>query len=192
SAGRITFLADLDGWPHLYSISENGGAPLLLTPGNFMVEYVAPSPDRTYLVYNANTGARSDDVDRRHIFTVLVDRAQPVTRTPGGRGAKAGRRLRTRWAAAADAPRLALHGLLHEFVCDESVPRQHRLRGASGELSPRHRLRTRLSPSGARRCVRRVGVSGREGWRPLSSLAARGGPEAHRHLGRLVRRLPHR
>jgi len=83
SKGRITFLSDVDGWPHLYSISENGGAPLLLTPGKFMVEYVASSPDRTYLVYNANTGASPEDVDRRHIFTVPVDRAEPIERTSG-------------------------------------------------------------------------------------------------------------
>jgi dipeptidyl aminopeptidase/acylaminoacyl peptidase len=83
SGGRISFLADLDGWPHLYSISENGGAPLLLTPGKFMVEYVAPSADRTYLVYNANTGTSGEDIDRRHVFTVPVDRAQPNERTPG-------------------------------------------------------------------------------------------------------------
>jgi dipeptidyl aminopeptidase/acylaminoacyl peptidase len=83
SGERISFLADLDGWPHLYAISENGGVPLLLTPGKFMVEYVAPSPDRKYLVYSANTGTSVEDVDRRHIFTVPVDRAQPNDRTPG-------------------------------------------------------------------------------------------------------------
>ena len=83
SGGRISFLADLDGWPHLYSIAENGGAPLLLTPGKFMVEYVAPSADRTYLVYNANAGGSEEDVDRRHIFRVPVDRAQPVAVTSG-------------------------------------------------------------------------------------------------------------
>ena len=83
SGGRISFLADLDGWPHLYSISETGGTPLLLTPGAFMVEYVAPSPDGTYLVYAANAGGSREDVDRRHIFSVPVDRAQPVERTPG-------------------------------------------------------------------------------------------------------------
>jgi dipeptidyl aminopeptidase/acylaminoacyl peptidase len=82
-SGRITFVADLDGWPHLYSIAENGGAPLLLTPGKFMVEYVAPSPDRSYLVYAANTGASREDIDRRHIFSVPVDRPQPIERTPG-------------------------------------------------------------------------------------------------------------
>ena len=83
SGGRITFLADLDGWPHLYSIAEGGGAPLLLTPGKFMVEYVEPSPDRTHLVYNANTGASQEDIDRRHLFTVPVDRATPNELTSG-------------------------------------------------------------------------------------------------------------
>src|SRR6476620_5501215 len=36
AAGRIVFLTYLDGWPHLYSISESGGEPMLLTPGNYM------------------------------------------------------------------------------------------------------------------------------------------------------------
>ena len=35
---RIVFLSYQDGWQHLYSIPENGGKPLLLTPGNFMCE----------------------------------------------------------------------------------------------------------------------------------------------------------
>src|SRR5919205_9049 len=31
AAGRIIFLSYMDGWPHLYSIPERGGEPLLLT-----------------------------------------------------------------------------------------------------------------------------------------------------------------
>jgi dipeptidyl aminopeptidase/acylaminoacyl peptidase len=85
-AGRIVFLADLDGWPHLYSVPATGGAesasPLLLTPGKFMVEYVAASPDGKYLVYAANAGPEREDVDRRHVFMVPVDRAAPVQLTP--------------------------------------------------------------------------------------------------------------
>jgi dipeptidyl aminopeptidase/acylaminoacyl peptidase len=80
---RLTFLADLDGWPHLYSIATSGGAPLLLTPGAFMAEFIAMSPDRRTLVYAANTGADSNDVDRRHIFSVPVDRAEPRGLTAG-------------------------------------------------------------------------------------------------------------
>ena len=39
---RLVFLANLDNWPHLYSVPAAGGEPLLLTPGNFMVEFVTP------------------------------------------------------------------------------------------------------------------------------------------------------
>jgi len=81
---RLVFLADLDGWPHLYSIAERGdSAPLLLTPGQFMVEYVTTSPDHRWVVYNANIGTTAGDVDRRHLFRVPVDRAAPVALTPG-------------------------------------------------------------------------------------------------------------
>ena len=74
---RLAFLADLDGWPHLYSVALTGGAPLLLTPGPFMVEHVAVTPDHRTLIYSANTGSDSNDVDRRHLFRVSVDRAAP-------------------------------------------------------------------------------------------------------------------
>lgn len=80
---RLVFLADLDNWPHLYSISAKGGEPLLLTPGNFMVEHVAVSRDRKYLIYDANSGATRDDDDRRHLFRVPVDAAAPVALTDG-------------------------------------------------------------------------------------------------------------
>ena len=81
---RLVFLADLDGWPHLYSVPARArGAPLLLTPGRFMVEFVKVSPDRASLVYAANAGADQADRDRRHIFRVPVDRAEPVALTSG-------------------------------------------------------------------------------------------------------------
>ncbi|HET6905812.1 MAG TPA: prolyl oligopeptidase family serine peptidase, partial [Rhodanobacteraceae bacterium] len=80
---RLVFLADLDGWPHLYSIAANGGDPLLLTPGEFMVEDVAISRDRRSLIYSANTGTTKDDDDRRHLFSVPVDAAQPRALTSG-------------------------------------------------------------------------------------------------------------
>ena len=83
AAGRIVFLSYLDGWPHLYSISENGGEPLLLTPGNFMAEYISLSNDKRFLVFAGNAGTDADDVDRRHIVRVPVDRAEPVVLTPG-------------------------------------------------------------------------------------------------------------
>jgi len=80
---RIVFLADLDGWPHLYSIPAAGGKPRLLTPGKFMTEYITLSPDKHFLVYSANTGSSPDDIDRRHIFKVSVDSPKPVALTPG-------------------------------------------------------------------------------------------------------------
>jgi dipeptidyl aminopeptidase/acylaminoacyl peptidase len=82
AGGRLVFLADLDNWPHLYSVSENGGAATLLTPGKFMVEYVTQSRDRQWMIYNANTGSASD-LDRRHIFRVPVDAAKPQAITSG-------------------------------------------------------------------------------------------------------------
>jgi len=83
AAGRIVFLSYLDGWPHLYSIAENGGEPLLLTPGNYMAEYISISNDRRYLVFAGNAGTDADDIDRRHIVKVPVDRAEPVVMTSG-------------------------------------------------------------------------------------------------------------
>ena len=81
---RLVFMADLDNWPHLYSISAaGGGEPLLLTPGNFMVEHVAESSDGKFMIYDANTGATDGDYDRRHIFSVPVDHAAPVALTSG-------------------------------------------------------------------------------------------------------------
>ncbi|MBS0569140.1 MAG: S9 family peptidase [Proteobacteria bacterium] len=80
---RLVFLANLDGWPHLYSIDAQGGEPLLLTPGKFMVEDVAMARDGNSVVYSANTGATNNDDDRRHLFRVPADRAQPVALTSG-------------------------------------------------------------------------------------------------------------
>ncbi|MDQ3698054.1 MAG: hypothetical protein M3373_08535 [Gemmatimonadota bacterium] len=81
--GRIAFLSYMDGWPHLYSIAENGGEPLLLTPGSYMAEYIHLSPDRRFLVFAGNAGSHPDDIDRRHIVKVPVDRAAPQVMTPG-------------------------------------------------------------------------------------------------------------
>ncbi|MHB1224309.1 MAG: S9 family peptidase [Gemmatimonadaceae bacterium] len=83
AGGRIVFASYEDGWPHLYSIPDSGGAPLLLTPGDYMVEYVSLSPDRRTLLYAANTGRTPDDLDRRHLMRVPVDRASPELVTPG-------------------------------------------------------------------------------------------------------------
>ncbi len=80
---RITFMSYQDGWPHLYSISSQGGSPLLLTPGSFMVEYIRLSADGKWLVFCANTGPDKLDLDRRHMVRVPVDKAAMEVLTPG-------------------------------------------------------------------------------------------------------------
>lgn len=81
--GRIVFRSYSDGWQHLYSLSADGGAPLLLTPGDYMVENFTLSADGKRVIFDANTGSEADDIDRRHLFEVAVDRAQPRPLTRG-------------------------------------------------------------------------------------------------------------
>ncbi len=81
--GRIVFMSYQDGWPHMYSIPENGGDALLLTPGNFMAEYVQISPDGEKVIFAGNTGDDVLDIDRRHIVMVSVDKADAEVMTPG-------------------------------------------------------------------------------------------------------------
>jgi dipeptidyl aminopeptidase/acylaminoacyl peptidase len=70
---RITYVSYEDGWPHLYSLSKNGGKPMNLTPGNFIVEQVKLSPDGLWLVFSTNAGKDIQDHDRRHLARVPVD-----------------------------------------------------------------------------------------------------------------------
>ncbi|MDH5382305.1 MAG: prolyl oligopeptidase family serine peptidase [Cyclobacteriaceae bacterium] len=79
----VTFLSYEDGWPHLYSVSEKGGAAKLLTPGNFMAEYVSMSPDGEYLFFSGNTGSDPHDIDRRHLVMVSVSKGEMKVLTPG-------------------------------------------------------------------------------------------------------------
>src|SRR5207248_5744666 len=78
---RIAFPWERTGWVHLYSVSESGGDPVELTPGEFEVEHVASSPDGRELVFSSNQA----DVDRRHLWRVPFTSGppQPVT---SGRG----------------------------------------------------------------------------------------------------------
>ncbi len=80
---HLIFLAYMDDWQHLYAIPAAGGELLLLTPGTFMVEHVAISRDLRSLIYDANSGVTPGDVDRRHLFRVPIDRAEPVALTSG-------------------------------------------------------------------------------------------------------------
>ncbi|HEY2676140.1 MAG TPA: prolyl oligopeptidase family serine peptidase [Steroidobacteraceae bacterium] len=83
SSDHIVFMAYLDDWPHLYSISAGGGAPMLLTPGAYMVEHVVASRDGRFMIYDANSGVTAGDDDRRHLFRVAVDRPGAVALTSG-------------------------------------------------------------------------------------------------------------
>jgi dipeptidyl aminopeptidase/acylaminoacyl peptidase len=74
-----------EGFPHLYSLQHpgSGSKPLLLTPGSFMVEQMTLTPDRRFVIYNANTGSDRNDIDRRHLYKVPVNAATPAALTSG-------------------------------------------------------------------------------------------------------------
>jgi len=80
---RIVFLSYHDGWPHLYSVDPEGENLLLLTPGEFMAEYISMSPDGKNLLFCGNTGPDKYDIDRRHIVMVSVDNQDMEIMTPG-------------------------------------------------------------------------------------------------------------
>src|SRR5215467_10890583 len=73
AGGRIIFNSEHDGYSHLYSISNNGGRALPLTEGNYDVEDVELTRDKTAVLYTSN----QDDIDRRHIWRVSVSAASP-------------------------------------------------------------------------------------------------------------------
>lgn len=99
SSNRLTFTSAADGWPHLYAVSPSGGAPHLLTPGNFWVEDTALSSDGRTLFYSANSGSTPGDIDRRHIFGVDVASGRVHEVTHGAS---------SEWSPAATADALAL------------------------------------------------------------------------------------
>lgn len=80
---RLLFLAEMDNWPHLYSVPSAGGTAILLTPGAYMVEHLTVSRDLKSVVFDANTGSTKDDDDRRHLFRVAVDHPGATELTSG-------------------------------------------------------------------------------------------------------------
>src|SRR4029434_4029430 len=79
NAGRIIFASEKDGRNHLYSIAATGGAPQLLTPGDFEVEEVMLSADKRSILYTSN----QNDIDRRHIWRVDPTGGEPKALTSG-------------------------------------------------------------------------------------------------------------
>jgi len=84
---RLVFPWEGDGWRHLYAVAADGGAAVLLTPGDFEVEVALLTPDRRDVLFASNQADLDPlDRDRRHIWRVPVagaGRPVPVTR---GRG----------------------------------------------------------------------------------------------------------
>jgi len=76
---RLVFASEKDGWAHLYSLPANGGPETALTPGNYEVENVAWSPDRSHVVVACNNG----DIDHRHLWKVKVEGGRPEPLTSG-------------------------------------------------------------------------------------------------------------
>src|SRR6266478_6353066 len=78
---RLLIASEQDGWQHLYSLSVDGGASKLLTPGKCEVEQWSLTADKKMVLFNSNCG----DVDRRHIWSVALNSDHPsqVTRGEG-------------------------------------------------------------------------------------------------------------
>src|SRR5439155_9571563 len=79
NSGRIIFASEKDGRNHFYAIAATGGAPQLLTPGDFDVEEVALSADKRSVLYTSN----QNDIDRRHIWRVAATGGEPEALTRG-------------------------------------------------------------------------------------------------------------
>ena len=81
--GYLIFPWERDGWTHLYSVPvarpASSAEPVLLTPGEFEVEYVAPTAGGNGVLYSSN----QDDIDRRHLWTVRGS-GSPRALTSGG------------------------------------------------------------------------------------------------------------
>src|SRR5439155_141992 len=167
---RIVFPWEKDGWTHLYAVPVTGGRATPLTPGEFEVEYVAASADRTTLYFNSNQG----DIDRRHVWRV----------------AAAGHVLPRRLASA-DAAWLAVPVLLPQRGRPQRVPGEPRLRRVVGQLSQRHRLWLELPRGAALRCPGRQRVQRRDGGRRVPADARGRRPGEDRPVGGLLRRLSH-
>ncbi len=76
---RLVFASEQDGRNHLYSVAVSGGAPVLLTPGDYDVEDVTLAADKKSVLYTSN----ENDIDRRHIWRVALPNGKPQAVTHG-------------------------------------------------------------------------------------------------------------
>ncbi len=79
AGGRLVFPWEADGWTHLYSVPVDGGQAMLLTPGAFEVEDVAPAHGAQEVFYSSN----QNDAARRHLWMVAAAGGAPVAVTTG-------------------------------------------------------------------------------------------------------------
>jgi len=80
SDDRIVFPWEGNGWTNLYSAHANGTPDVQpLASGQFEVERVTLSPDRSEVLFSSNQG----DIDRRHLWRASVRGGPPRAITPG-------------------------------------------------------------------------------------------------------------
>jgi dipeptidyl aminopeptidase/acylaminoacyl peptidase len=80
---RLLFLSEADNWPHLYSVSADGGPARRLTSGPFTVVSFVPDRDARTALYVVNTGTTSGDIDRWHICRVGLASGASIPVTSG-------------------------------------------------------------------------------------------------------------
>lgn len=66
---RVYFVAERDGWAHLYTLNVDGGEPSQLTKGRFEVSDVRLSTDRTKFYFTSSEGS----VFERHLYSMAFD-----------------------------------------------------------------------------------------------------------------------
>jgi dipeptidyl aminopeptidase/acylaminoacyl peptidase len=76
---ELIFPWEKEGWLQLYAISSTGGKAKLLTPGNFEIQYVSQSPDRSSLLFSSNQG----DINRQHIGQWKASKITQITEGKG-------------------------------------------------------------------------------------------------------------
>jgi len=80
SRTRFLWLSERDGWRHVYSVPRQGGAPLLLTPGNFdVIDVAAVDEPGGWLYYIASP----DNATQRYLYRIrLSGGGRPERVTP--------------------------------------------------------------------------------------------------------------